>query len=112
MRSVSFFRRLAVRDLDIIFRDQIYLLFWHSKLTGLTTNGEVRVRIRSIEIVFFFLSLSFFFFSPSDFLHFFIFLRKDAATVKRSGNREQFASLGVRITDSMFDSESLTRSVH
>ena len=59
MRSVSFFRRLAVRDLDIIFRDQIYLLFWHSKLTGLTTNGEVRVRIRSIEIVFLF-SLSFF----------------------------------------------------
>lgn len=93
MRSVSFFRRLAVRDLDIIFRDQIYLLFWHSKLTGLTTIGEVRVRIRSIEIVFFFLSLSFFFFSPSD------FLRKDTATVKRSGNREQFASLGFRITD-------------
>ena len=62
MRSVSFFRRLAVRDLDIIFRDQIYLLFWHSKLTGLTTNGEVRVRIRSIEIVFFFsLFLSSFF---------------------------------------------------
>ena len=45
MRSVSLSDG-GFRDLDIIFRHQMYLIFWHSKLSGLTINGEVRVRIR------------------------------------------------------------------
>ena len=65
----------------IIFRDQTYLLLLHSKLIGPTADGEVRVRILSIDSVFF--SLSFFlssFFLPLTFN----ILWRDAETAERS----------------------------